>query len=130
MLMCDDVTVSLTGKFNLQGVYTTDLAVPPGGAVAQQLVFYFGIDGDLSDRPTTTIAIRMEFPDGHIRSSEFPAMVPADAPILPGRTKWHFRAPFLVQQIPLRPGRIKAILTYREEQIEIFGPWIVDAPQT
>jgi hypothetical protein len=126
MLVCDDVLVSVSGKFNLLGVYSTDIGVPKDGQIAPQLVFFFMLEGDLSERPHF-VSLEVSFPGGNSRSITVPAQVPQGP--AHGRTKWFARIPFLVQQVMLRPGKIEAKVRYDGQELAVAGPWIVAAHQ-
>ncbi len=125
MLVCDDVLVALNGKFNLLGVYTSDLGVPTEPTLANQLVFFLIIEGDLEDRPSS-IAMELTFPSGEKREMEWPTPLPPGPP-LPDRKKWHIRVPFLVQHINLTVGRIDAKIKHNGQELAVQAPWITRA---
>lgn len=121
--VCDDVLVSLSGKFNLVGLYTADIGIPIDPTLIPQLAFFFDVSGDLPDRPEK-IDLQITFPGGESRQITVDAPLPAGPP-LQGRTKWHIRAPMLAQNIVLKPGRITARIKHRGEELEVHGAWVV-----
>jgi hypothetical protein len=127
MLVCDDVLVSLSGKFNLLGMYTSDLGVPADPTMANQLVFFFIVEGDLEDRPGS-IVLEVTFPGGDTRQTELSAPL-SPGPPPPDRKKWYVRAPFLVQNVALRPGRIEGKLKHDGAELAVQGPWISLTPR-
>ncbi|MCX7361150.1 MAG: hypothetical protein NTV97_04615 [Alphaproteobacteria bacterium] len=123
LLVCDDVMYSITGKVSVFGVYTGDIGIPNDAHLAPQLIFFFVIDGDLSERPILPLKLEIKLPEEDARSVMIsPPILPNPAP--EGRTKWYMRHPFLVSSAILRPGRIEAKIVYDGEDISLSAPWI------
>jgi hypothetical protein len=122
LLVCDDLLYSLMGKVNLIGIYTSDIAINGPGQVAGQLVFFFVMEGDISERPTH-VSLEITLPGTPPRRLDFPAF-PTDIQQQPGRTRWYLRLPFLLPQVVLHPGRIEGKIIYAGNEIALRGPWI------
>jgi hypothetical protein len=126
VLVCDEFLVSMTGKFYIHGVYTTDIGIPSELYVAPQLVFVFLIETDLDDL-FQSLAVEVTFP------GEQPAKMAV--PLTPfvgaqGRTRWITRWPFVLRQITLRQGQIKTKVIHEKGEIITAGPWISLTQQT
>jgi hypothetical protein len=126
VLVCDELLISLTGKFTLLGNYTGDISIPTAPATVPQLVFYFIIESDINDvyrSLTLQVALPESFP--------IVQLVPIIPQMLtqPNRSRWTMRWPFLVSQPILNPGRIEAKVIHEKGEIIAGTPWIVLASQ-
>jgi hypothetical protein len=125
VIIADDLTASLVGKFNLFGIYTSDIVIPTDPAFLTQLVFLFSLDTSIDDifhyaqLKVTLPGMPTATQDVPIPSPPLPSQVPE------GRTRWLLRQPILIQQLVLRPGRIEAKVVHDKGEIEVKGlPWI------
>lgn len=122
LLICDDMSFTLTGKVDLRGVYTSDISISSAGIPISQLVAYVFVEGELSELPTTTVQVDVSVPGAQVSTVSFPPHVP---PGLPGRTSWFLRTPLLIQNIRLQPGKIVGTVRHGDATLTLHGPWIV-----
>jgi hypothetical protein len=118
---CDDLLVSLTGKFTALGIYTGDIVIP-NEITANQIVFVFQIEFDIDD-PMSSVVLEVKFPgEENPRQMAVPV-----GPLTPveGRSRWIIRWPFAVQMAHLRPGRIYTKVIHDKGQIDTTGYWVV-----
>ena len=124
VLIADDMVMSLLGKINLSGIYTSDIVIPIDPFGVPQLVFLFSLETDVSD-PFQHIQLQVIFPTQQpVEMSVSPPAIPPSS--LPEqRTRLLMRQPFLIQQPLLRPGRIQAKVLHDKGEIDIASlPWI------
>jgi hypothetical protein len=122
VLVCDDVLFGLTGKVFLQGVYTSDITIPGDELVVPQLVFYFSAETS-KDKPFKKVTLRVVPPGASPIAIEIPIeTIPQVSN--PDRPKMMLRAPVLLQQPTLRPGKIETILVTESEELDAGGIWI------
>lgn len=126
LVVCDDLLYSLNGKITLLGMYTGDIGIPTNPQAAGQMVFFFILQGDLSERPTKLVTLEVTLPGEVSKTMTIPPPIFAD-PMPVGRTKWFMRHPFLVAPAILRPGRIVAKVIYDNTEIVLGAPWITSA---
>jgi hypothetical protein len=125
-LLCDDLAISLTGKFNASGVYTADLLALPDRATLTHLACMFIIEGDLNSIPKF-VTVEVKLPgEPAVRSPQTPIEI--GAPIPAGRTRWTYRYPLLIVAPTLRPGQIEARVIYDGGELAVTAPWIVVPP--
>ena len=122
VFICDEVLVSLTGKFNLLGMYTGDIAILAAEVPSPQLVFVFQIECDITD-PYRLLIAQVTLPGEGPRQMPVPFMIPS--PLPEGRTRWVTRWPFLIPFPTLRPGRIEAKVIHEKGEIIAGYQWIV-----
>ncbi|OAF11769.1 hypothetical protein AYJ54_07875 [Bradyrhizobium centrolobii] len=123
VVVCDDVLVAMNGKVFLNGVYTSDIAVPAEGLTVGQLVFYFTAETP-KDNPFQKITLKVTPPGAVPAVLDIPL---ENLPPLsnPERPKMFVRAPILLQQIQLRPGKIETtVLTEAGEELDAGGVWV------
>lgn len=128
MLVSDDFLMSLSGKFNLFGVYTGDIAIPNDATSVTQLVALFIAETDARD-PFLSLTFEVSIP-GETTLRQLPLPFPVvqqQAP--PGRMKLTYRIPFLLSFVQLRPGQITGRVIHDKGAIEVGGPWVVVGPQ-
>jgi hypothetical protein len=125
VFISEEFLISLTGKFTVQGLFTTDIVIPTEPFSANQLVFLFSIETDMDD-PLQRLTLEVTFPHQPSRTLEVP--LPPFVP-MPGRTKWVFRWPFLIQNVVLQPGRIEAKVIHEKGELVAAAPWISLAQQ-
>ncbi len=129
VLLADDMAVSLVGKINLTGIYTSDIFIPLEAVTVAQLVFLFSLETDLNDQ-FQHIKLQITLPGEPPKEMNVPIL---PAAYVPGRTRLLMRHPFLIQQVVLRPGPIEARVIHDKGQIEITSlPWIslMPAPES
>jgi hypothetical protein len=122
VFVCDDVLISLNGKFNALGMYTGDIAIFGGEVPSAQLVFVFQIECDLAD-PYRSLIAQVTLPGEGPRQMPIPFVIPTPAP--DGRGRWTIRWPFLVTRPTLRPGRIEAKVIHEKGELIAGYQWIV-----
>jgi hypothetical protein len=122
VVVADDMTISVVGKFNLIGAYTADIIIPTDPSFVAQLVFLFSIEG-IDDTPSSQIRLEVTLPTQHPAHFDVPAAPINQMP--PGRNYWVIRQPFVFQNAILRPGQIKAKVMHDQGEIELTSlPWI------
>jgi hypothetical protein len=122
VIVCDEFLFSITNKTYLNGIYATDITIPGDELMLNQLVFYFTVETP-KEKPLSTIILRAVPPGGKI--AELEINVQAIPQILnPGRQKIILRAPLLVQQILVRPGKIQTTVIADGEELDAGGIWI------
>lgn len=122
VFVCDDVWVSLNGKFNVLGMYTGDIAISGREAHSPQLVFVFQIECDFTD-PYRSLIAQVTLPGEEPRQMTIPI-----TPTPQGRKHWTIRWPFLVTLPTLRPGRIEAKVIHEKGELIAGDQWIVEIP--
>jgi hypothetical protein len=125
LLVCDDLLVSMNGKFTALGVYSNDIVVPAEGASLFQLVFLFIIE-TASDDLFTSLKIEIVLPDQEPVRAEVPVASPA-IPIPRERKAWLIRWPLLLSQPFVKPGRISAKIIHERGEIPVSAPWVTAA---
>jgi hypothetical protein len=124
---CDDLLISLTGKFNALGIYTGDIVIP-NEITAHQIVFVFQIEFDIDD-PMSSAVLEVKFP-GEENPRQLAVPVGTVTPV-EGRSRWIMRWPFAVQTVHLRPGCISTKVIHDKGEIDTTAFWIVSlAPQS
>jgi hypothetical protein len=119
--VCDDVLISLSGKFNAIGMYTSDIVIPSDTITVNQLVFLFHMECELSD-PFKSLVMEVSLPGEEPKSMPIAFAIP---PSIEGRTKWTLRWPFLISMAVLRPGRVSTRVLHDQGVIDSGGVWIV-----
>lgn len=121
VLVCDELYVTLLGKFVAKGIYTTDIGIASEGVVVPQLIFLFQIGTDV-DNLFKSLKVQVTLPDQSPRTHEIPVGMFAPAP---ERTRWLLHFPMLVQSAVLKPGRIEVKVIHDGGEILIPAPWIL-----
>jgi len=122
VIVCDDLWISLLGKINLIGTYTQDIVISGQAVAVPQMVFYFVCETDKED-PFQSISLQVEFPGDAPRIMPVQFM-PHPTVTDPTRNKIVLKQPFLIQNVILRPGRIKATVIDGGRAIDAGGIWI------
>ncbi|MCP3475641.1 hypothetical protein NLM33_35805 [Bradyrhizobium sp. CCGUVB1N3] len=123
VVVCDDVLFGLTGKAFLQGVYTSDITLPSNDElIIPQLVFYFSAETPKKN-PFKKMALRVTPPSMPPAVVEIPIETMPQANN-PHRPKMLVRAPVLLQQVRLRPGKIETTVVTESEELDAGGIWI------
>jgi hypothetical protein len=90
--------------------------------VVQQLVFYFTAITP-KNNPFKVMTLKVTPPVGEPVQLVYPAVgIPANTN--PNRPVMIFRAPILVQQWTLRPGKIETTVTTEDEELDAGGIWV------
>jgi hypothetical protein len=122
VLMADDMAVSVVQKITLTGIYTKDIIIPIEPYMAEQFVFLFSLETDVSN-PFQQIQLQITFPKQEPVAINVPPPSVSDLP--EGHNRLVVRQPFLIQRSLLCPGQILAKVTHENGEIEIRSlPWI------
>lgn len=122
VLVCDEILFAMTGKVFLQGVYTTDITIPGDELNVPQLVFYFSAETP-KENPFKKLILKVLPPEGQPSQLEIPlATIPPALNL--SRPKMILRAPLLLQQLVLRPGKIETKVITESEELDAGGIWI------
>ena len=124
LLVADELLVSVTGKFIVQSVFTSDIVLATDPMLVAQLIFFFLIECDIQN-PFQTLAVQVTLPGESPVTSAVPIVRPAPDSIPPGRTRWINRWPIVYSLPTLRPGRIEAKVIHESGEIAVTAPWIV-----
>jgi hypothetical protein len=125
VVVSEEFLISLTGKFTVQGLFTTDIVIPSEPYFANQLVFLFSMEANMED-PFQKVTLEVTFPQQPARTLEVP--LPPFVH-MPGRTRWVLRWPFLIQNAVLVHGRIDAKVIHEKGELVTAAPWISLAQQ-
>jgi hypothetical protein len=122
VMVADDWTTSVNGKFSISGIYGTDINIPADPFVAGQLVFAFIIE-TAPDDPYQSIELKVELPGGDTRNLVLPLsrFVPGQA----DQRRWCLKHPLLFSNPILRPGPIEAKVIHEKGEISTAAPFIV-----
>jgi hypothetical protein len=122
VIVCDDILIGLTGKVHLQGVYPSDITIPGDVLSINQLVFYFTAETP-KDKPFKKLVLKVTPPGAGPTQIEIPLSSVSQVSN-PERPKMILRAPLLMQQVLLRPGKIEAKVITESEELDAGGIWI------
>jgi hypothetical protein len=128
VLVCDEVLFNITGKAFLQGVYPIDITIPGNELSLGQLVFYFSIETDRKN-PIKTLALKVVPPGEKPSQLEVSLATVPPPSVNPDRPRMMLRAPLLVQQMVLRPGKIETKVITELEELDAGGIWIISVPK-
>jgi hypothetical protein len=127
VLVCDELSVSLNGKFNIAGLYSTEILIPTNPTTVNQLVFLLLIETGVEE-PFRSLSVEISLPGSAPVRQDLPPV--PDIPHAPDRTRINFRWPFLISQVVLRPGHIGVKVIHENGEIDASGaPWIFMAIQ-
>jgi hypothetical protein len=122
VLVADDWSHTLTGKFNLVGAYNTDISIPLDPTLAAQLVFLFIVETSTDD-PFQKLEVHVALPGGDSRHLVLPlhqfVLRPSD------QRRWCVRYPLLFLNPLLRPGPIEATVIHEKGTISTAAPFII-----
>lgn len=130
VFICDDLLVSMNGKWTATGIYTSDIAISGEAQIVPQMVFLFAAETPIDD-PWQSLAFEVLLPGEKAPTRldvPVPSLFPGQAPP-EGRTTLSIRSPILISQPILRPGRIKACAIDERGEILLSVPWIITLPQ-
>jgi len=122
VIAADEATLSLSGKMNIFGIYTTDIQILSDPTVANQLVFVFMIETDPAE-PFQQLMVRVELPGGDTRQQ-----ILAPQTFTEGRAdtiRWSVKFPLLFQNPVLRPGPIVAQVIHEKGVLSPAAPFVV-----
>ncbi|MGJ4996219.1 hypothetical protein ACQR0Z_17455 [Bradyrhizobium sp. HKCCYLS3077] len=111
----------MTGKAYLNGVYLTDININSDELKLAQLVFFFSVSTKL-EYPFKQLTLRVVLPGSSPADFEVPLSPPPT--VSSGRTTLIVKAPMLLQQPILRPGKIETKVITESEEIDAGGFWI------
>lgn len=123
IIVCDDFFYSIAGKVTLSGVYVQDIVIPASETTVNQLVFFFTIETP-KERPFKSLTLKIQFPGSEPILAPVVIMPRMVGPEDPLRKKITIKQPMLVQQVVLRPGRIRATALHDEGELDAGGIWI------
>ena len=126
-LVCDDVLVSLNGKYFFNGVYTGDIVIPLSELQVSQLVVVFIFSTPIA-KPFKTLKLQVQLP-GEQNPRLLDASASLGALLQSGRTLQQFRIPFHIASPILRPGAIEMKILHEEGETLAGRQWIVTAEQ-
>jgi hypothetical protein len=123
VIVCDEALFSVTGKAYLNGVYPSDITISGDALQIHQLVFYFAAETP-KDKPFKKLTLKATFPGSG--STQFEINVDAVQQVHnPARPKMVVRAPLLVQQILLKPGKIETkVIDETGAELDAGGIWV------
>jgi hypothetical protein len=126
VLISDELTFSMNGKFNILGMYTGDIFIPADPTPVAQLVFLFVIE-TAPDDPYQSLVLEIALPDGGGGTKVQIAMQQLVLTHSDQR-RWILRQPVLVQNAILRPGPIEAKVIHERGEITPATPSILLNP--
>lgn len=125
LVVCDDVAISLSGKINITGAYTADILINSEQMVAPQIVFFFFVEGAMSELPKT-VTCEVTLPGEEPR--QFASFTPIFGQNLTDRKRWFLRLPYVVPLPVLRVGPLRGKVIMDIGEIDVVGPWITNTP--
>jgi hypothetical protein len=126
--ICDELLVSLNGKFTISGMYVTDLVIATEPAQLIQLVILVQVETIIS-KPFRSLIIHVQLPgEAAPRIMDASAMIP---PVMspPGRSNIRMRIPFLISQPVLRAGPIEVKVIHEEGELLAGRQWVLSVAQ-
>jgi hypothetical protein len=127
LIVCDDMLYGLTGKAFLQGIYTADITIPGDALHMAQLVFYFSVVTP-KNKPFKNVKLKVALV-GEEQPRQVEVPIAAIMPTLnPDRPKMILRAPFLIQNMVIRPGKIETHVITESEELDAGGIWVLGIP--
>src|SRR5579872_480683 len=122
VLVCDNILFDVTGKAYLHGLYPGDITMPGDELLVNQLVFYFTIQAPKTTKmtPFEIVTLRVTPPGATMSELSIPVANLVHAPN-PNRPFMILRAPLLIQQLVLRPGKIETKVIVDGEEIDAGG---------
>jgi hypothetical protein len=102
-LICDDLLVSLNGKFFIQGVYTGDIVISADETRLNQLVLLLQISTPIQ-KPFRLLQVTIALPGEQTpRTIDLTALLPPVMP-LPDRTRVGYKVPVHIASPTLKAG--------------------------
>lgn len=121
LLVCDEVMFSLTGKFNVFGIYTGEISIPQDPTSVSQLAFLFIIETDTQDL-FQSLACEVTVPNLPSVRQDIP--VPMNVTVVPGRPRLTIRWPIILPNLLLSPGAITSRVIHDKGEINTGGVFI------
>jgi hypothetical protein len=128
-LVCDELLVSLNGKFFIQGVYTGDIGIPTEEQRLNQLVLFLQISTPIQ-KPFRKLELHLSMPgDENPRIVNLMPLLPIVVSV-PGRTTSAYKVPVPIAFPTLRPGAIEVRLNHEEGEMFVGRQWVIGPAQT
>jgi hypothetical protein len=121
LLVADETMISISGKLNILGIYTTDINIPTDPMIAAQLVFVFIVETEPDD-PYQKLDLRVDLPSGDFR--QVPVNLSALRDGQADKIRWSLKFPLLFQNAILKPGPIVATVIHEDGVILPGAPFI------
>jgi hypothetical protein len=122
LVTADEATISLSGKMNIFGVYSTDITIPTETTVVTQLVFVFLVETDPDDI-YQKLELRVDLPSGDFR--HLPVNLTNLKATHADTIRWSLKYPLLFQNAILKPGPITAAVIHEKGIIYPASPFVV-----
>lgn len=129
-LICDEVLISLNGKFLISGMYPGDLVIPAEPTQLAQLVVFVQVETPI-DKPFHSLAVHVQLPGDPV-----PRVLDASTTLdlsqgspMPNRTTLRARLPFLIPQPLLRSGPIEVTIVHGDGQFSAGRQWVLTTAQ-
>jgi hypothetical protein len=127
-LICDDLLVSLNGKFFLHGVYTGDLLIATEEAKLNQLVLLLQVSTP-TQKPFRQLHVIVSLPGEETpRTVDLMPLLPIIIS-LPGRTMSSYKLPVPIISPNLKAGPIEIRLTHEEGEVFVGRQWVMGPAQ-
>jgi hypothetical protein len=123
VITCEDVTYTLSGKMNIQGMFTSDIGIPFEPFIANQIVFLFLVETSPDD-PFETLELSVELPVSQ-QSLRHPVNIPSLRLSAGDSFRWSLKAPLLLSTAILHAGPIIAKVIHEKGEIRAAAPFIV-----
>jgi len=121
VLVCDEVTFSLTGKFNIFGIYTGDISIPHDPTPITQLAFLFIIETDMQDI-FKSLTCEITVPNLPLVRQDI--AIPLNINVQPNRPRLVIRWPIVLPNLLLSPGAITSRVIHDKGEINTGGVFI------
>jgi hypothetical protein len=125
VFVADEFTYSLNGKFNVFGIYGSDINIPLDPFITSQLIFVFVIE-TAPDDPYQSLSMHVTLPGGDARHLEIP--LPRLIAGISDQKRWCLKYPLLFTNPILRPGPVEAKVIHEKGEISTAAPFIVLRP--
>jgi hypothetical protein len=127
-LICDELLVSLNGKFFIQGVYTGDIVIAAEEQRLNQLILFLQISTP-TQRPFRQLELRLSIPgEENPRVVDLMPLLPTIF-TLPGRTTSSYKVPVPIVFPNLKTGPIEVRLTHEEGELFVGRQWVMAPTQ-
>ena len=122
VIVSDEFTHSLSGKFNLFGTYTTDIRIPFEPYLGNQLVFLFLIETSPEDL-FQRLELHVVLPGGDSRHQSL--ALDKFTPGLADQRRWSLKYPLLFASPLLNAGPIEATVIHEKGTISTAAPFVI-----
>jgi hypothetical protein len=127
-LFCDELLVSLNGKFFIQGVYTGDIVLGAEEQKLNQLIMFLQISTP-TQKPFRRLEVRIALPgEENPRVINLMPLLPLVIP-MPGRTLSEYKVPVPLLFLTLKSGPIEVHVTHEEGEIFAGRQWVTGPAQ-